>query len=391
MNALKTHGIMVAACIGFFALGLITAAFGPALPNLAANTETDLATVGSVITGLFFGSLVALIVAGPLNDRLGQRPMLLLGGALLLLGISGVILSPSLPLLLICAVVSGLGHGAMDITTNVLIAEVYARRSVTALNLLNVFFGVGAVVGPAIASLTLRWWGSALPALWIGVGLLGIQLLLIPLLVHNPPALSTKTAEISPASLLRSPALWLFGLLILFYVGTENGIANWTPAYLERTTTLSAATAALITSGFWLALTGGRVIAAVLGSYLASNTLLFATLVGSLGAGALLAISTGNAGVTITAVLLMGFFFGPIFPTTIAITTATFRQSPGTAASTVVAMGSGGGMLIPWIQGILLERVSPATSVLFVAAGAAAMLALHLGRGAMMPKPAYES
>lgn len=53
MNALKTHGIMVAACIGFFALGLITAAFGPALPNLAANTETDLATVGSVITGCF--------------------------------------------------------------------------------------------------------------------------------------------------------------------------------------------------------------------------------------------------------------------------------------------------------------------------------------------------
>lgn len=391
MNALKTHGTMAAACIGFFALGLITAAFGPALPNLAANSGSDLATVGSTITGLFFGSFIALVAAGPLNDRLGQRPMLLIGVALLFLGTSGVILSPSLPPLLICAVVSGLGHGTVDITTNVLIAEVYARRSVTALNLLNVFFGLGAVAGPAIASLTLRWWDTALPALWVGVGLVFLQLLLVPLLVHNLPTPPAKTAETSTISLLRSPVLWLFGLLILFYVGTENGVANWTPTYLDRTTTLDAATAALITSGFWLALTGGRVVAAVLGTRLAPNTLLLTTLAGSLAAGVLLAVSTGNAWVTSTAVLLMGFCFGPIFPTTIAITTATFRQSPGTAASAVVAMGSGGGMLIPWVQGILLERVSPATSVLFVAVGTLMMLALHLGRGAMIPKPVYES
>jgi hypothetical protein len=49
----------------------------------------------------------------------------------------------------------------------------------------------------------------------------------------------------------------------------------------------------------------------------------------------------------------------------------------------VVALGSLGGTLLPWLQGVLLERVSPATSVLLVAAGTLTMLALQVGREVM--------
>ncbi len=55
-----------------------------------------------------------------------------------------------------------------------------AHRSTAALNLVNVFFAVGAVAGPFVASLTLRWWGSALPALWLGALLFLPQLWLAP-------------------------------------------------------------------------------------------------------------------------------------------------------------------------------------------------------------------
>ena len=79
--------------------------------------------------------------------------------------------------------------------------------------------------------------------------------------------------------------------------------------------------------------------------------------------------------------ILIGFCFGPIFPTALSIVTATFRRAPGTAASVVVALGSLGGMLLPWIQGALLESRGPSSSVLLVAAGTLAMLALELGRG----------
>jgi len=299
---------------------------------------------------------------------------------LIAIGILGIVASRSLPLTLACGLVAGLGHGAIDVSANVLIAEIFAERSAAALNLLNVFFGVGAVAGPAIASLTLQLWGTALPALWVGAGLLLLQAPLVPLLAGADRAPHHTAAGPAGASLLRSPLLWALGALILVYVGTENGIGGWTPTYLERTTTLDVGTAALAASGFWLALTVGRMIGALLGTRLRPNTLLLISLAGAFAGAVLLAASVGYATLTIAAVLIIGLCFGPIFPTAMAITTATFRRAPGTAASVVVAAGSIGGIVLPWLQGVLLERSGPSASVLLVAASGLAMLVLHLGR-----------
>jgi fucose permease len=375
---------MVASCLNFIALGMMTAALGPALPDLAANAGSSLAAVGAVITALFAGSLIALLIAGPLNDRIGQRPVLLAGVALLALGTFGIAFSGWLPLTLLCAVVAGLGHGAIDISTNVLVAEVFTTRSAAALNLLNVFFGLGAVAGPALASLALWAWGSALPALWVSAGLLLLLAPLIPLLADVPRAAlhpAPVMLRARQASPLRSPLLWAIGVLVLIYVGVENGVSGWTTVDLTRTTPLDQATAALITSGFWLALTGGRLAGAIIGARIAPNALLLLMLSGALAGGALLAASTGSASLTIAGVLLLGFCLGPVFPTALAITTASFRQVPATAASIVIALGSLGGTMLPWLQGVLLEQASPAASVLLVAVCTLAMLGLQVGRG----------
>jgi fucose permease len=381
MTQLSARGTMGASCVSFFALGVITAALGPALPDLAANSSSSLATIGVVFTALFLGGLVAQLLAGPLNDRLGQRPVLLAGVMLLALGTCGIAASRTLSLTLAGAVVAGLGHGAIDVSTNVLIAEVFAARSAAALNLLNVFFGVGAVAGPAIAGLTLRAWGTALPALWIGAGLMAAQAPIIPLLATPPRAPQHGEHSGRGTALLRAPLLWALGALLLVYVGTETGMGGWTTTYLERTTTIGTAAAALITAGFWLALTGGRVVGAAFGARIAANTLLLLSLCGSLAGAVLLALSIGSATLTTLAVIAIGVCFGPIFPTALAIVTSTFRRAPGTAASVAVAMGSLGGMLLPWLQGALLEHSGPAASVLLIATGALAMLALDVGRG----------
>ena len=390
MKRMSERSTMVACSVSFFALGLVTAAIGPALPELAANTVSSLATLGGLFTALFLGALLSQAIAGPLNDRVGQRPVLLGGLALLALGTLGVVTSHTLPLLLACAVIAGLGHGAIDVSTTVLIAEVFASRSAAALNLLNVFFGAGAVAGPAIAGLALRTWGTALPTLWLGTGLLLLQAPLVPLLAVAPRVPHEQRRAARSVPLYRSPLLWALGLLLLLYVGTENGVGGWLPTYLLRTTTLAAASAALATSAFWLALTGGRVVGALLGTRLAPHALLFISLAGSLAGGLILALSAGSAPLTIAGVLVLGLCFGPIFPTTLAITTGTFRHSAGTAASVVVALGSVGGMLLPWLQGVLLDRSGPSASMWLVALSTLAMLALHVGRGLLTGRPAHD-
>jgi fucose permease len=372
---------MAASCMTFFALGVITGALGLALPDLAANASSSLATIGAIFTALFLGGFMSQLIVGPLNDRFGQRPVLLVGIGLVATGICGIAVSHALLLTLACALVAGMGHGAVAVSTSVLIAQVFAARSASALNLINVFFGVGAVAGPAIAGLTLRAWGAALPALWIGAGLLLIQAPFALRLASAPSVAHDNDLAAPSVALLGSPLLWMFGSLLLLYVGIETGIGGWTATYMERTTTIGPASAALVTSGFWLALTGGRVAGALIGVRVPADLLLRLSLAGALAGAVLLAISLGSAELTVGAVILLGFCFGPIFPTTLSIVTSTFRRSPGAAVSVVVALGSLGGMLLPWIQGALLETRGPSSSVLLVAAGTLAMLAIELGRG----------
>ena len=173
---MKQRVTLAASFLIFIGIGLISSIIGPALPTLADRTGTDLATIGALLTTSYFGTMVAQIIAGPLNDRLGARPVLL---AAIFLSAGGMLLIAvrrTLWIMLPASVVYGFGFGGVDVTTNLLIAQRFAGRSVPVLNLLHVFFGVGAVIGPAVAGLALDSTDSALPALWVGIGVMLIPL-----------------------------------------------------------------------------------------------------------------------------------------------------------------------------------------------------------------------
>lgn len=368
--------ILIVSCISFFALGWLAAVLGPTMNDLADQNNAALSGVGAVFLLSFLGGLPAQVIAGMVSDRYGQRPVLIAGALLLGLSAFGISFSPVLALTLAFSLIWGLGFGTLDIGHNVLIAELYAAR-VNVMNLLHVFFGIGAVVSPAVAGLSLELWDSALPAMWIGGGLMLATLPFVYRLPRGRPRREDVRAGGTRAAFAYwQPLLWLFGMVMMVYVGIEIGVGGWAQPYLERTTTLSPSTAALATSGFWLALTASRMVIALIGGRLTSTQVIWLSVVISAAGGSLLAISTGSAALSIAAVLIAGFGFGPVYPTIIVIVTSLFREAPGRAASVVAIMGGIGGGVIPWVQGILLDRVSPQASVLFVGAGAVLMLGL---------------
>ncbi|MBA3469819.1 MAG: MFS transporter [Herpetosiphonaceae bacterium] len=375
MKPISRSGTLAIACGIFLALGLLVAALGPALPDLAQNAGSTLAALGAVYTALFSGAFLAQLVVGPLSDRLGQRPLVVAGMVLIGAGMFGISLSGSLTLTLACAAVAGLGHGTLIVVMHVLIAQLFSTGSVSALNLINVFFGVGAVSGPALAGLALQRWETALPVLWFGGGLLLAQLALVPLMATG--SLPARAAGVAPQQIqiYKIPALWLLGILLFVYIGLESGVGGWTTAYLERSAGLTKASAAWAASGFWLALTGGRVAGAIIGTRMPPTRLLQISVAGSLAGGLAFALGSGNGPISIGAILLMGFCFGPVFPTTVSLTTASFPQAQGSATSLVVAIGNTGGIVLPWLLGFLLER-SPQASALLVLACAIALAAI---------------
>jgi MFS family permease len=118
-----------------------------------------------LVTATFLGALIAQASVGPLMDRFGPRPLLLAGIALLTLGTFGILLSPTLWVILAAGVVFGIGFGSLDTGSNVLVAELYTDHNVSVLN---------SCTSPRIGSGIHRQWhgarlvDSAIPAIWVG-------------------------------------------------------------------------------------------------------------------------------------------------------------------------------------------------------------------------------
>lgn len=384
MQKATQRNVLIISCLIFLSLGITTAVIGPILPELAANNQVGLAAIGSVFSALFLGALLAQLISGPFSDRVGQTPVLVGAALLLAAGSVGLTLSRSLPLTLALAFTAGLGHGAVDLCTNVLIARVYAGRSVSALNLLNLFFGVGAFLAPAAVGLFLAGLGSGLGVMWLVAGLLAIQAVFV-LRLRAPLSPSQTGGQVQQNGRIYGSALvWLLALLLMLYVGTESGIAGWITTYMSQTTAISYERATLIASAFWLALTAGRLVSALIGMRASARSVLLISLAGSLAGGLLQAASSGNAALTIAGVLLTGFSFGSIYPTVISLAAEAFPNQPGRAVSVVAAMGSVGGMLLPWLQGVLLERFNPSVSMLFVLV-AIGLMAIVFGAIVLLP------
>jgi len=140
-------------CAVFLAAGVALSGVGPALPLLALHIEQDIAVLGGLFTAISLGIILTQFGAGLASARFGHRFVLAAGMLLMSSGIIGVTFGRSLPILLAGALLFGIGFGGVLAAGNVLIGQLFPTRSAAALNGVNLFFGVGSMLGPAIAGL----------------------------------------------------------------------------------------------------------------------------------------------------------------------------------------------------------------------------------------------
>ncbi|MBC8172230.1 MAG: MFS transporter [Anaerolineae bacterium] len=364
---LTSYLILLVGCASGITMGTTIAGNGTMMNDLAFNTKSSIEAAGIMSSLIFLSSLVTQLIAGVLIDRLGTRPVILAGSLAFGVGVWLCALASSLPMLYGAALVAGLGFGALGLGSMTMITAAFPEQRVRYIGLINVFFGIGTVIGPFVGGIALSLTGSAIAILWLagGIAFLILFTVLWGIPLQPVAGIEAKTATIS-RSVYLSLGLWLCGLVVVLYSGLENGLGVWGPLYLNRSLALTPEIAAFLISAYYLMLTLGRVIVTVIGVRIEAHKILLVSAAGTLAGISLLVFGHGNTALTIIAALLMGISFGPIFPTMFALATAAFPQSPGKVGSIIASAGSLGGALFIPLNGAILERAGTAPMTFYL-------------------------
>ena len=87
----------------------------PALANTAASIGIPTQSAGLTISSYMVSFGIAPLIYGPISDRRGRKPVVMFGCAVFIVAGLGCVLAQSLPMLLVCRVVQGVGAAAMTL------------------------------------------------------------------------------------------------------------------------------------------------------------------------------------------------------------------------------------------------------------------------------------
>src|SRR6266542_2908454 len=150
MNTSSRRVLFACACLGLLAFGIVLTTLGTVLPSIIERFGIDKAQAGALFLLMSVGILAGSLVFGPLVDRYGHKGILLTATALIVVGLEGIAFAPSMGWLRVAILIIGFGGGIINGGTNALVADISTGERGANLNLLGVFFGVGAVGVPFV-------------------------------------------------------------------------------------------------------------------------------------------------------------------------------------------------------------------------------------------------
>lgn len=363
------------AATGIFVFGIVMAVLGTlfGLPAMRQRLKIDLSQQGNVFLLLYVGILLATLIAGPVIDSVGNKVILLTSAALVASGMAGFAYAHSFGSAAIPAVLLGLGGGGLNTSTNALVSDLYDEDRGPMLNVLGIFYGIGALGIPLLAAVIAGHFPIA-PQLLICAGLAGACALLFLGMQFPEASAAQSFSWREVVRVARFRGVLVLGFLLFCESGNEASIGGWTSTYAAEIG-LGARTATLTLAGYWAALMVGRLLVARILKDVGKRQLVLGSGLGALVGGAVLLAS--RLEVTLVAgVLLIGLSYAGVFPTVLAIAGDTYRKMTGTVFGLLFAIALVGGMSFPWAVGQISQRLGVRYGMVVPLAGAAGICLL---------------
>jgi fucose permease len=353
-----TMVLLAAGTAAFFTLGVIQAMYGPAFTLFQDRFGVSTAGVGIIASAHFVGSALAPPLVGILLIRFTLRRVVVAALLTLALGVTLVALAPSWPLAIAGALLGGFGLGGVSGGLN----AAYASIGTRAVNLVNAVFGLGSILSPLLVAGA----GGNLSVPFLTVAAL-CGLTLLSARIWGFPAMREQVLPSSPGR--AGVQVGFFLVLLACYVGLEVGFGAWAGRHLQS---LGYASFAVIVAGYWGGMTVARVLTGLFGARVRPERLVLVCA----GLTVLCSLAATQAALAPAAYILAGLALGPVFGTTLVWTT---RSLPARWVPFLLTSGSVGGIVAPYVLGVLAARFGQEVIPLALAGLAAALVAVVWG------------
>jgi len=337
--------------------GMALTSYSPMLPSISKTFSLSLTQSGFIFTANFIGFVAFILLGGILSDRIGKKTVLVIasGG----FGISLILFPFSNNFILACfmmALIGGFG-GIIETVTNAVISDINPEKANFYVNMTQVFFGIGAVIGPILASVVvgvdIRW-----QVFYFGLGIIALVLTLF-LGIEKVPNRRNEESISWPIfkGLLLDKRFMLICLCMFLYTGSEVGSWGWMTTFLKGNMGFGIVKSGIAVAAFWAAMTISRFIC----GYLAlkyNNKYIIMLLAGF---SSLFVLASGfqlGEAMTWIVVIGLGFSFSSQWPLIATFGSRDYPASTGTVFALLVGSGGLGGTIIPYVMGFIGETVN---------------------------------
>jgi len=331
--------LIFAAILAIFVYGMIAAMLGTILPDLSDRFRLTPTQNGTIAFAQALGLMIASLGVGPLLDNEGDKVGLILGLAFIAVALFWLPRSKGFRSIVFLLFLLGVGGGIVVTGANALVSGVSETHRATALNLVNLFFGLGGLTTPFIsANVFKKNWVR----LCYTVASLTVASLAIQAMTKMPAPSGAGSFVLADAGpVLGRPLLFLLGFFLFLYISCEVGVWNWLPRHLIAQGIPESTALNILSLGFALGLLVGRVGVSPILIHVPAVIVTLASSI-AMAVTTFLMLRTSKPTGAAVLVFIAGLAMAPVFPTTLAMVGNAFPRMSGTAIGIVITCGWAG-------------------------------------------------
>lgn len=349
----------------------------PSLPSIAAEFGADYAVVATAVSGYLALTGILQLGLGPLSDRYGRRPVLLVTGAVFLAASAGCMVAPSIGVFLFCRMAQAAVASGLVLSRAIVRDMVPPLQAASLLGYVTMGMSVAPMIAPMLGGVldeTFGWrsvFGFTLVAGALVFGLVWADLGE----TNSRPSASLRAQLREYPALLGSRSFWGYALTAALGAGVFYAFLGGGPWVAREVLHMSPSQLGLhfgfpafgyLIGNFLSGRYAGRV--GLAGMMLAGGVV---TALGVAIAAALLLLGLAGPVAFFSAIALTGLGNGLVLPSANAGVVSVRPELAGSASGLAGCLMIGGGAVLSVAAGMLVGTTAGAMGLVWLMLGSA--------------------